>query len=208
MQDRHEHDLGLAHDLRVLSGGGYFSWLVLPAPPLWEWRVPAAAGQAGQRHDSGGQLDRQRSRRGCLRGGRAAESRLSKRRIDRADIVIESGVVRSDMPIQLRLLLRYRRRGSGHDRPDLAGHHQELRRGRGHGHVRLALRPGRPELAPLYSQDAVDQNYLRGVQVADAERPGRGSPRSSPPATAAAGRTSISRCSTRSKRPSSARMRE
>ena len=40
MHDRHEHDLGLAHDLKCSRGAGCFSSPASRAPPLW-WRACA-----------------------------------------------------------------------------------------------------------------------------------------------------------------------
>ena len=59
----------------------------------------------------------------------------------------------------------------------------------------------------LYSQDAIEQNYLRGVQVADSTA-ACSSLRSFPPVTPAGGRTSTSRSSTLSNRPSPAITRD
>ena len=118
------------------------------------------------------------------------------------DVLEESGIVRSDIRSSFGDAERHRRR-----RPDDA-------RARASATSRTADSPfagvavyvwhcDREGRYSMYSEGVEDENYLRGVQIADDDGTCR-SRASSPPATPAAGRTSTSR-STPTRRPSPTR---
>ena len=78
------------------------------------------------------------------------------------NVLTESGIVRRDITLELRLVERDRRGRAAHDR---AGDRRRGQRRRAPGRcrgLRLALRPEGGY--SMYSQGVTDQNYLRGVQ--------------------------------------------
>ncbi len=167
MTDRHEHDLGLAHDLKVLTRRRMFQLAgVAGASAL----VTACAGDASQQA-----------------GGTTAAATSTERAVDAAacttaapsetagpypgdgsngpNVLVESGVVRSDIrssfgsyagtaegvPVTIELTL------------------QDITKNcaAGAGMAVYIWHCDRAGNYSLYSRDAADQNYLRGVQVAD-----------------------------------------
>ncbi len=167
MQDRHEHDLGLAHDLQVLSRRRILQLAgVAGAAAL----VAACEGGAAK-HASG-------TTTAATSTGSAADAAACAAAApaetagpypgdgsNGPNVLIESGVVRSDIRSSF---------GSYSGTAEGVAATIELTLqdvtkscAAGAGMAVYVWHCDRAGDYSLYSQDAVDQNYLRGVQVAD-----------------------------------------
>ena len=167
MQDQHEHDLGLAHDLQVLSRRRIFRLAgVASASAL----VAACAGGTNQ------PASRTSSAATSTEGAADAASCATTAPAETAgpypgdgsngpNVLIESGVVRNDIRSSFGSYS-----GTAEGVPmtiDLTLVDTTRNCAAGAGMAIYVWHCDRAGNYSLYSQDAAEQNYLRGVQVAD-----------------------------------------
>lgn len=160
--ERHEHDLGLAHDMSVMFSRRRALWLLGAAGTA---SVAAACSTGG---DSGGSAATSAASSTVQTVTAAPQETAGPYPGDGSNgpnVLIESGVVRSDItgsfgpytgraegvPVTIRLTL------------------QDLARGgaAGTGMALYLWHCDRDGEYSLYGKDITEQNYLRGVQVAD-----------------------------------------
>jgi protocatechuate 3,4-dioxygenase beta subunit len=167
MQERHEHDLGLAHDLKVLSRRRMFHLAGVAGASAM---VAACAGGASTKTN------------GTSSAGASTESAANAATCATAapaetagpypgdgsngpNVLIESGVVRSDIRPSFGTYS-----GTAEGVPvtiDLTLQDITKNCAAGAGMAVYIWHCDRSGDYSLYSQNAADQNYLRGVQVAD-----------------------------------------
>ena len=151
---------------RCSRGAGYFSWLVLPAPRLW-WRRakaarPTASGTTTAATSTGSAADAA----ACAAAAPAETAGpYPGDGSNGPNVLIESGVVRSDIRSSFGSYS-----GTAEGVPatiELTLHDVTKSCAAGAGMAVYVWHCDRAGDYSLYSQDAADQNYLRGVQVAD-----------------------------------------
>jgi protocatechuate 3,4-dioxygenase beta subunit len=165
MDDRHEHDLGLAHDLKVLSRRRMFHLAGVAGASAF---VAACAGTATNQSTTSTSTATTAAAEAASCATAAPAETAGPYPGDRSNgpnVLIESGVVRDDIrasfgpytgraegvPISLELTLNDLTKGCG----------------AGAGMAVYLWHCDRDGNYSLYSKDAAEQNYLRGVQVAD-----------------------------------------
>ena len=163
MRDRHEHDLGLAHDLTVLTRRRVFHLAGIAGASTL---VAACAGGTSQQATGTTSTSTTADAAACATAAPAETAGpYPGDGSNGPNVLIESGIVRSDIrssfgsysgvaegvPATIELTLQDITK-------DCAA---------GAGMAVYIWQCDRAGNYSLYNQDAVDQNYLRGVQVAD-----------------------------------------
>ncbi|WP_341351099.1 hypothetical protein [Nocardioides convexus] len=215
-----EHDLGLSHDLprimarRGLLGllGGVGAAAALTACGSGDTTSTAADASSAAAEPGSGTPPPAGGAMGADSSVQVAEGEIPEETAgpypgdgsNGPDVLSESGVVRSDITSRLRRCLRRRGGGPGDRRLkvyDLNG--DEITPLAGAAvYLWHCDREGRYS---MYDDAIADENYLRGVQEADANGEPEPSPRSSRRATPGAGRTCTSRSTRAWRRPPRAR---
>jgi protocatechuate 3,4-dioxygenase beta subunit len=167
MQDRHEHDLGLAHDLNVLSRRRVFHLAGVAGVSAL---VAACAGGASTKTNgttaAGTPTASAADAAACATAAPAETAGpYPGDGSNGPNVLIESGVVRSDIRSSFGTYS-----GTAEGVPvtiDLTLQDITKNCGAGAGMAVYVWHCDRAGDYSLYSQNAADQNYLRGVQVAD-----------------------------------------
>jgi protocatechuate 3,4-dioxygenase beta subunit len=167
MQDRHEHDLGLAHDLKVLSRRRIFQ---LAGAAGASALVAACAG--GATKQATGSTSTATTTAGAADAATCATAALAETAgpypgdgSNGPNVLIESGIVRSDIRSSFGSYS-----GAAEGVPttiELTFQDITMNCAAGAGMAVYIWHCDRTGNYSLYSRDAADQNYLRGVQVAD-----------------------------------------
>jgi protocatechuate 3,4-dioxygenase beta subunit len=167
MQDQHEHDLGLAHDLKVLSRRRMFHLAgAAGASALVAACAGGASNQANDATPTATTTARSADAATCATAVPAETAGpYPGDGSNGPNVLIESGVVRSDIRSSFGSYS-----GAAEGIPatiELAMQDTTKNCAAGAGMAVYVWHCDRAGNYSLYSRDAADQNYLRGVQVAD-----------------------------------------